>query len=177
MSIWFAPTPALPPEPQLGRVVADWRPSQVRSVLSFCLAAVFGVSVAVLLAFEAYSFAAVTLFLGLLWALAWIGVRRTYLAVGDDWLYVRTLPAGAGWTPLSGLESGTMTGKHRTTLLLRGSGFRGRLPVPDVSQRTPSTFHGELARRVLARSPELDDQARFVLRAWAGLVDADAGED
>ncbi len=42
--------------------------------------------------------------------------------------------------------------------------------------RRPTAFHDELARRVLARQLELEPQARFVLRAWAGLVAPETSE-
>ena len=142
-----------------------------------CLAADLGAVGSVLLAFEQYGFALIALSLGILAAVSWTGVRRTYLAVGDDWLYVRALPVGSGWTLLSGLESGKMTGPHRMTLLLRGPAFRGRLPASDASMRRPTAFHDELARRVLARQLELEPQARFVLRAWAGLVAPETSEN
>ena len=175
MSLWFASAPPLPPAPQVGGVVADWRPSKAQSVVRLCLAVDLGAAGAVLLALGYSAFAVIALSLGFLVALSWAGVRRTYLAVGDDWLYVRALPGG-GWTLLSGLTSGKMAGPHRMTLLLRGPAFRGRLPASDASMRRPTTFHGELARRVLARHLELEPQARFVLRAWAGLVAPETSE-
>ncbi len=104
MSVWFASRPPMPPA--LGGVVADWTPSKAQSVVLLCLTADLGAVGSVLLAFEQYGFALIALSLGFLAAVSWTGVRRTYLAVGDDWLYVRALPVGSGWTLLSGLSRG-----------------------------------------------------------------------
>ena len=111
-------------------------------------------------------------------ALAWVQARRSYAAVGEDWLYVRTrLFSNGGWTFFSSLEPGKMTGQSGSILLLRGSAFRGRLPASDWLARHPTPFHGEVARRVLEQRPKLSRRARFVLHAWAGKVTADARDD
>lgn len=177
MSLWFTPQPPMPPAPDLDRVVADWRPTRTSSVLWLCVTVVFGVICLALVAARLYGFSMVTLGLGALACLAWQEVRRSYMAVGDEWLYVRTRLFGGGWTFFSSLESGKVTGKGGTSLLLRGPRFRGRVPVREPSMRRPTTFHGELARRVLAQRLELSEQGRFVLKAWAGVVTADARDD
>lgn len=176
MSFWFAPPPPMTPSPQLSPVVADWVPSKSNSVVWFAATAVFGVASLALVAFEAYPFLVVTMPLAALASLAWVEVRRSYIAVGDGWLYVRTRLVGGGWTFFSSLESGKVTGKGGATLLLRGPSFCGRLAVRSASMRRPTKFHGELARQVLAQRIELSAQARFVLKAWARLVTAGADD-
>jgi hypothetical protein len=164
----------MPPAPELGRVVADWQPTRASSVVGLGAGAVFGVVSLALGLAGLFAYLTVTLPLALLASLAWLEVRRSYMAVGDDWLYIRTrLLAGGAWTPFPSLESGKVTGKGGTTLLLRGRSFRGRVPVRDASMRRPTTFHGELARRLLARHLDLSPRARFVLHAWATGANAD----
>ncbi len=177
MNYWFAPRPPMPPAPELGPVVADWRPSATSSMVAVCVAAAFAVMCVVLATARLYGFAMVTLPLAVLFSLAWVEVRRSYMAVGQDWLLVRTRLVGGGWTLFDSLESGKVTGKGGTTLLLRGPGFRGRVPVRAATMRRPSRFDEELARRPLTQHLERSAQARFVLHAWAGIVTADARDD
>lgn len=177
MSFWFAPPPPVTSSPQLSPVIADWAPPTSNSIVWFAVTAALGIVSLTLVAFEAYPFVVVTMPLAALASLAWVEVRRSYMAVGDGWVYVRTRLVAGGWTSFSSLESGKVTGKGGTTLLLRGPSFRGRVPVRDASMRRPADFHGELARQLLAQRIELSAQAQFVLKAWAGLVSASADDD
>lgn len=174
MSLWFAPAPPMPPSPELGCVVADWKRSKNYSVVWFGVSVTFGVISLALLTFGAHSLLVAPGTLALLGVLAWVEARRTYVAVGDGWLYVRRFFGGA-WTSLSSLESGWVTGRGGATLLLRGPSFRARVPVHELSLRRPTAFHGELARRVLAQRLDLSAQAAFVLRAWANPTVAERG--
>lgn len=90
MSFWFAAPPAMTQSPQPGPVVADWTPSKGDSVAWFVATALFGVLSLALVASGAYPFLVATLPLAALASLAWVAVRRSYLAVGDGWLSVRT---------------------------------------------------------------------------------------
>ncbi len=155
--MWFAAAPPMPPSPELGGLLADWRQSKTYSVVWFGVSVTFGVISLAVLTLGTYSLVVVPGSLALLWVLGWVEIRRTYVAVGDEWLYVRRLFGGA-WTRLSDLEAGKVTGKGGTTLLLRGRSFRARVPVPESTLHRPTAFHEQFARRVPAQRLNLNAQ-------------------
>jgi hypothetical protein len=167
----------MPPSPELGSVVAEWVPSRLSSVVWLAASGICGVVDVALVALHASTFLVAMLPLTALALLAWVEVRRSYLAIGDGWVYVRTRLDGGRWTFRSRLESAKITGKGGTTMLLRGPSFRGRVPVRAALMRRPTDFHRELARQLLAQRIELSDQARLVLQAWSGVLCASADDD
>jgi hypothetical protein len=109
-----------------------------------------------------------TLPVTVIWLYMFCGVRRSFAAIGEGWLFIRTEAFGKGmWAPFSEMKTirvRTGSGRVRLMYLTTSKRRHFRFSLGNPSDATP--MRRELARQALASSASITPEARAYLQGW-----------
>jgi hypothetical protein len=166
-SIWIASPPRLPPSPGLAETVATEQNLKAPKRVGMLLAVIVVVDVG-LAATNGRGLLFFTLPVTVIWLYMFFGSRRSFAAVGEGWLFIRTEAFGKGlWAPFSEMRTVRVrTGNGGVPLLQLTTSKRRhfRFGLANPSEATP--MRRELARQALASSASITPEARAYLLGW-----------
>lgn len=169
MTFLLAPPPDLPPRADLGAVLAvlDERPTALRRSSTFLGLGVVAAAIVIGLQETRFYPVAAAPILGVY---ALLSARRTYVGVGQGWVYARQHALGQGrWLALDQLArayTNVAGGAH--FLVLRDTS--GHKLVFRVRSLNSTSFAFHLARQVLASPATQSESARVLLVRWSFIT-------
>ena len=166
-NIWNASPPRLPPSTGLAETLATVQPPKAAKRVGMLLVGIVIVDVG-LAATNGRGMLVLTLPVTVIWLYMFFGARRSFAAVGEGWLFIRTEAFGKGlWAPFSEMRTVRVrTGSRGVRLLYLTTSKRRhfRFGLANPSDATP--MHRELARQALASSADISPEARTYLQGW-----------